>query len=89
MASACRHEQDLGKVSKYLHSNIFSNIKSYKHGSYYLFLAYHCYRNKNGAKKKIQYNMGEQCINPAHTFCWRAVKKKYLGNPLKVYPTRY
>ena len=52
MASACIHEQDLGKVSKYLHSNIFSNIKSYKHGSYYLFLAYHCYRNKNGAKKR-------------------------------------
>ena len=30
MASACIHEQDLGKVLKYLHPNIVSNIDSYK-----------------------------------------------------------
>ena len=37
MASTCIHEQDLGKVLKYLHRNIVSNIKSYKQGSFYLF----------------------------------------------------
>ena len=36
MASACIHEQDLGKALKYLHLNI-SNIDSYKEGSYYLY----------------------------------------------------
>ena len=82
-ASACIHEQDLGKVLKYILPNIVSNIKSYTHGSYYLFPTYHgcCYRNKNGTRKKMEYNRGEQCTNPD--------KKKYLGNPLKVYPTRY
>ena len=37
MASACIHEQDLGKALKYLHLNIISNIDSYKEGSYYLY----------------------------------------------------
>ena len=80
MASACIREQNLGKVHKYLHRNIVSNIKSYEHDSYYLFPTYHgChYRNKNRTRKKIQYNREEQCINPVHTFCWRPLKKKYL-----------
>ena len=34
MASACIHEQDLGKVLKHLHPNTVSNIDSYKEGSY-------------------------------------------------------
>ena len=91
MASVCIHEQDLGKVLKYLHPNIVSNIKSYKQGSYNLFPTYHVcrYRNKNGTGKRIKYNKGEQRIDPVHTFCWKPVKKKYLGNPPRVYPTRY
>ena len=66
-----------------------SNIESYKVGAYYLFPTYHgCqHRNRNGTRKKIQYNKGEQCINPVHTACWRKTKKKYLSP--KVYNTRY
>ena len=91
MASACIHEQDLGKVLKHLHPNTVSNIDSYKEGSYYIFPTYHGshYGNTNRTRKKIQYNRGEQCLTPAHTFCWRPVKKKYLGNPIRVYRTRY
>ena len=50
MASACIHEEELGKVLKYLHPNLVSNIHRYKEGSYYLFPSYHgCfYRNRNG-----------------------------------------
>ena len=66
-----------------------SNIESYKVGAYYLFPTYHgCqHRNRNGTRKKIQYNKGEQCINPVHTACWRKTKKKYLSP--KVYNTTY
>ena len=91
MASACIHEQDLGKVLKHLHPNIVSNIDSYKEDRYYIFPTYHgCrYRNRNGTRKKIQYNRGEQCLTPVHTFCGRPVKKKYLGNLIRVYRTKY
>ena len=91
MASACIHEDNLGKNLKYLHSNIISNIDSYKKGYHYIFPSYHgCrYRNRNGTRKRIQYNKGEQCLVPVHSFCWRPVKKKYLGNPIRVYMTRY
>ena len=91
MASACIHEQGLGKVHKHLHPNIVCNIDSYKEGRYYIFPTYHgCrYRNRNGTRKKIQYNRGEQCLTPVHTFCGRPVKKKYSGNPVRVYRARY
>ena len=61
MARACIHEEELGKVLKYLHPNLVSNIHRYKEGSYYLFPSYHgCfYRNRNGTRKKIQYSKGE------------------------------
>ena len=45
MASACIHEQDLGR-----------------------------YRTKNGTRKMIQYNNGEQCIGPVYTLCWKSFK---------------
>ena len=85
------HEQDLGKVLKHLHPNIISNIDSYKEGTYYIFPTYHGsrYRNRDGTTKKIQYNRAEQCLTPVHTFCGRPVKKKYFGNPIRVYQTRY
>ena len=86
MASVCIHEEEFGKVIKFLHPNLVSNIKRYKKGCYYLFPSYHAcsYRNRNGTRKKIQYR-GEQCVNPVHTSCWRTVKKKYLGFPPKVW----
>ena len=91
MASACIHEEELGKVINFLHPNLVSNIKRYNEGYYYLFPSYHScsYRNRNGTIKKIQYNRGEQCVNPVHTSCWRPVKKKYLGFPPRAYLTRY
>ena len=91
MASACMPEQDLGKVLKYLHPNIVSNIDWYKEGRYYIFPTYHGshYRNRDRTTKKIQCYRGEQCLTPVHTFCGRPVKKKYLGNPIRVYQTRY
>ena len=66
-----------------------SDIESYKVGAYYIFPTYHCcqYRNRNGTRKRIQYNKGKMCISLAHTACWRKIIKKYL-NP-KVYNTRY
>ena len=77
MASACAHKEDIGKLLKYLHPNLVSNIEKYKVGAYYLFHNYHgCnYRNRNGTRKRIQYNKGEQGINPVHTACWRRTKK--------------
>ena len=91
MASACIHKQDFGKFFKYLHPNTGSNIDSCKEGCYYLFPFYHgcCYRNRNGTRKKMQYNKREQCLIPVHTFCWKPVKKKHLGNPFRIYQTRY
>ena len=72
MASACMHEDNLGKNLKYLHPNIISNIDSL-HFSFY----HGCrYRNRNGTRKRIQYNKGEQCLVPVHSFCWRPVKRK-------------
>ena len=61
MASACIHEGNLGKILKYLHPNIVSNIDRYKEGWYYLFPShYGCrYRNRKGTRKRIQYNKGE------------------------------
>ena len=87
--SACAHEEYIYKLLKCLHRNLVSNIESYKVGAYYLFPTYHgCqHRNRNGTRKKIQYNKGEQCINPVHTACWRKTKKKYLSP--KVYNTTY
>ena len=51
MASACIHEQNLGKVIKYLHPNIVRHKKT----AITNFPSYHgCrYRNKNGTRKKI------------------------------------
>ena len=67
MASACIHEEELGKVLKYLHPNLVSNIHRYKEGSYYLFPSYHgCfYRNRNGTRKKIQYRQYSKGENSA------------------------
>ena len=91
LASACIHEEEFGKVVKFLQPNLVSNIKRYKEGYYYFFPSYHgcSYRNRNGTRKKMQYNKIEQCVNPVHTSCWRPVKKKYLGLPPRIYPTRY
>ena len=89
MASTCAHEEDIYKLLKYLHPNLVSNIGSYKVGAYYLFPTNHgCwYRNRNKTRKKIQYNKGEQCINPVHTAFWRKTKNKCLSP--KVYNTKY
>ena len=77
MTSACIHEEELGKVIKCLHAILVSNSKRYKEGCYYLFLSYHScsYRNRNGTRKKMQYNSGKQCVNPVNTSCWRPIKK--------------
>ena len=78
MASTCIHKDNLGKILKHLHPNIAFNIDRYKEGHYCLFPSYHgCfYRNRNGTRKIIQYNKGEQCINPVQIFRWRPVKQK-------------
>ena len=91
MASACIHEEELGKVIKFLHPNLVSNIKRYKEGCFYLFPSHHgcSTRNRNETRKKVQYSRGEQCVNVAHTSCWRPAKKKYLGFSPRVYLTRY
>ena len=91
ISSACIHKEKLGKILKYLHPNIVSNIEFYKEGSFYVFPCYHgCrFRNRNGTRKKIRYHKGEQCINPVNTESWRPVKKKYFGSAVRVYPTRY
>ena len=91
MACACIHEEELGKVIKFLHPNLVSNIKRYKEGCFYLFPSHHgcSYRNRNETRKKVQYSRGEQCVNVAHTSCWRPAKKKYLGFSPRVYLTRY
>ena len=91
MSSACIHRDNLGKILKYLHPNIVSNIEFYKEGSFYVFPCHHgCrFQNRNGTRKKIRYHKGEQCINPVNTVRWRPVKKKYFGSAVRVYPTRY
>ena len=91
IATACIHKDNLGKILKYLHPNTVSNIDRYKERHYYLFLSYHGsrYRHRNRTRKRIQYNKGEQCINPVQIFLWRPVKQKYLGNLIRLYMTRY
>ena len=91
MASTCIHKDNLGKILKYLHPNIVSNIDRYKERHYYLFPPYHgCrYRHRNRTRKRIQYNKREQCINPVQIFLWRPAKQKYLGNLIRLYMTRY
>ena len=92
ISSACIHKEKLGKILKYLHPNIVSNIEFYKEGSFYVFPCYHGYRfrNRNGTRKKIRYHKGEQSIiNPVNTVSWTPVKKKCFGSAVRVYPTRY
>ena len=89
MASACIDEKDISKYLERIHPNLLSDIGSYKVGAYYIFPAYRSCRcrNRNGTRKKIEYNRGEICVAPVHTACWRKTKKKYLSP--KVYHTRY
>ena len=90
MASACIDKKDIRKYLEPIHPNLLSDVESYEVSTYYIFPAYHgCqYKNRNGTRKKIEYNRGEiRVFLPVHTAYWIKTKKKYLSP--KVYHTRY
>ena len=54
------------KVKDYLHSNVHTFINHYRDGNLIKFPMFHgCDKfNRNGTRKLIKYEIGEQCIRP-------------------------
>ena len=46
-------------------------------------------KNKNGARKLINYDQGYQCIIPTNNLYWKKTKGKYKTQKKRVYWTRY
>ena len=66
-------------VKDYLHPNIRTFVSYYRDGNIIRFPNYHVcnYKNKNGNRKIIKYELGEQCINPTDKPYWKKTKDKY------------
>ena len=86
MASACIHEKDLGKVIKYLHPNIVSHKKAAVTFSHLI----------TDVVIGIETELEKRCsIIEENIVLFQSILfvgdqlKKYLGNPFRVYPTRY
>ena len=81
------------KVKDYLHPNIHTFINHYKDGHLINLPIYHgCDKvNRNGTRKLIRYEIGEQCIKPTDKPYWRKPKDKYRHSiqHKKLYWTRY
>ena len=64
------------KVRDYLHPNIHTFINHYKDGHLINLPIYHgCDKvNRNGTRKLIRYEIGEQCIKPTDKPYWKSQK---------------
>ena len=86
MASACIHEQDLGKVIKYLHPNIVSHKKA-------AITFFHLIMDVDiGIETELEkrYRITEENSVLFQSILFVGdLFKKYLGNPFRFYPTRY
>ena len=73
------HDDYYEAVKDYLHPGIHDFINHYTRGHLIDLPPYHgCNRvNKNGTRKEIQYQMGEQCVVPTEKRYWRKRKAKY------------
>ena len=73
------HDDYYEAVKDYLHPGIHDFINHYRRGHLIDLPPYHgCNRvNKNGTRKEIQYQMGEQCVVPTEKRYWRKRKAKY------------
>ena len=63
----------------YLHPNIHTFVNHYRDGNIIRFPNYHgCnHKNKNGNRKIIKYELGEQCIKHTNKPYWKKAKEKY------------
>ena len=77
------------QVKDYLHPHIHQFINYYRYGDIIDLPLYHgCNRlNRNGTRKKIEYNLGYQCVIPAYKRYWKETKDKYKRRHF--YWTRY
>ena len=68
------------RVKDYLHPNIHTFINHYKDGHLINLPIYHgCDKvNRNGTRKLIRYEIGEQCIIPTDKPYWRKPKDIYI-----------
>ena len=66
-------------VKDYLHPNIHTFVNHYRDGNIIRFPNYHgCnHKNKNGNRKIIKYELGEQCIKHTNKPYWKKAKEKY------------
>ena len=66
-------------VKDYLRPNIHTFVDHYRDGNIISFANYHScnHKNKNGNRKIIKYELGEQCINPTNKPYWKKTKDKY------------
>ena len=77
------------QVRDYLHPHIHQFINYYRYGDIINLPPYHgCnHLNKNGKRKKIECNLGCQCVNPTYKRYWKGTKDKYKRR--NFYWTRY
>ena len=66
-------------VKDHLHPHIQTFVNHYRDGNIIPFPNYHgCnHKNKNGNRKIIKYELGEQCIKPTNKSYWKKTKDKY------------
>ena len=64
-------------VKDYLHPNIHTFVNHYRDENIIYFPNYHgCnHKNKNGNRKLIKYELGEQCINQTDRPYWKKNKR--------------
>ena len=87
MASACIYEQDLGKVIKSLHPNIGSHKKAVI--TFFHLITDVVIGTETELEKRYSITEENSVLFQSIHFVGNQLKKKYSGNPFRVYPTRY
>ena len=79
------------QVKDYLHPHLHDFINYYRDGKISLPLYHGCNRlNRNGTRKEIEYNLGDQCVIATNKRYWKETKNKYKRKVNdKFYWTRY
>ena len=71
-------------IKDYLHPNIHRFVNHYRYGDHKV--------KKNGTRKTIKHEIGEQCLAPTNKPYWKETKNKYkhgVINRKRQYWTRY
>ena len=67
------------QIKDYLHPHLHHFVHYYKRRDSFDLPLYHgCdKKNKNGTRKLISYDQGNQCIIPTNNLYWKKIKDKY------------